>query len=55
MPPFGHLTEEQKIAIASYVLDIESRQKEKNTLFRKQMKICLHILKALTGWRVVSF
>jgi len=29
MPPFGHLTEEQKTALASYVLNIESKQKER--------------------------
>ncbi|HTE11820.1 MAG TPA: PQQ-binding-like beta-propeller repeat protein, partial [Chitinophagaceae bacterium] len=29
MPPFGHLSEEQKTAIASYVLNLTSRQKEK--------------------------
>jgi quinoprotein glucose dehydrogenase len=28
MPPFGHLSEEQKTAIASYVLNIKSKQKE---------------------------
>jgi quinoprotein glucose dehydrogenase len=28
MPPFGHLSAEQKTAIASYVLNIESRQKQ---------------------------
>ncbi|HZG26453.1 MAG TPA: PQQ-binding-like beta-propeller repeat protein, partial [Chitinophagaceae bacterium] len=31
MPPFGHLTEEQKTALASYVLNIESKQ---NLTFR---------------------
>ncbi|MEJ7766387.1 MAG: PQQ-binding-like beta-propeller repeat protein [Chitinophagaceae bacterium] len=29
MPPFGHLTEEQKTALASYVLNIESKQKQR--------------------------
>lgn len=29
MPPFGHLTEEQKTALASYVLNMESKQKER--------------------------
>lgn len=29
MPPFGHLTESQKTAIASYVLNLTNRQKEK--------------------------
>jgi len=29
MPPFGHLSESQKIAIASYVLNLTTRQKEK--------------------------
>jgi len=29
MPPFGHLSEEQKTAIASYVLNLKSKQKEK--------------------------
>lgn len=28
MPPFGHLSAEQKTAIASYVLNLESKQKE---------------------------
>jgi len=28
MPPFGHLNEEQKTAVASYVLNITSKQKE---------------------------
>ena len=42
MPPFGHLKEEQKTAIASYVLDIESRQKEKYIVSESEEDLPAH-------------
>lgn len=36
MPPFSHLSEEQRTAIASYVLNLESRQKERYVRSEKE-------------------